>query len=161
MLVFPCIAVVDMFILFFPQFFPKKCLFFPKTAKMPLFELSCIYRNFSGATAKKAFNFKRFRRIQSRPKQPSKIAKLPLTHKTRNQFGSNPTRVRIPPAAPHQFPRGNPLGSWFFIGLHSRPPLIRSPLHPPRTAWSCSPDGHIHWLWLRNHYDRATPGSAS
>ena len=53
---------------------------------MPLFELSCIYRNFSGATAQKAFHSKHFRRIQSHPKQPSKITKLPLTHKTRN-FG--------------------------------------------------------------------------
>ena len=64
---------------------------------MPLFELSCIYRNFSGATAQKAFNIKLFWRIRSRPKPPSKIAKLPLTHKTRNQVipngteGSNPS----------------------------------------------------------------------
>ena len=52
--------------------------------------------------------------------------------------------VRIPPAAPHQFPRGNPLGSWFFIGLRSKLPLIRLPLHLPRTAWNCSPNGHKH-----------------
>lgn len=68
---------------------------------MPLFELSCIYRDFSGATAQKAFNFKRFRRIQSIPKLPSKITKLPLTHKTRNQFvGNSGTWVRIPPRPP-------------------------------------------------------------
>ena len=67
---------------------------------MALFELSCIYRNFSGATAKKAFNFKRFRRIQSIPKQPSKIAKQPLTHKTRNQVYRKVPWVRIPPPPP-------------------------------------------------------------
>ena len=53
---------------------------------MPLFELSFIYRDFSGAAAKKAFIFKHFRRIESRPKLPSKITKLTLTHKTRNRF---------------------------------------------------------------------------
>ena len=86
---FPCIAVVDVFI-----------LFFPKTAKMPLFEFSWIYRDFIGTTGKKAFNIKHFRRIESRPKLPSKIVKLPLTHKTRNQLGSNPPRVRISPSPP-------------------------------------------------------------
>ena len=67
---------------------------------------------------------------------------------TRNRVNRRKTGpwVRIPPPPPHQFPRGNPHGSWFFIGLHSRLPLIRLPLHPPRTVWSCSPDGHIHWL---------------
>ena len=67
---------------------------------MPLFELSLIYRDFSGATAKKAFHIKHFRWIRSTLKLPSKIAKLPLTYKTRNQvvaqaargFESHPVR---------------------------------------------------------------------
>ena len=75
---------------------------------MPLFALSCIYRNFSGATAQKAFNIKLFWRIRSRPKPPSKIAKLPLTHKTRNQvvaqaargFESHPIRQQEPVIKP-------------------------------------------------------------
>ena len=51
---------------------------------MPLFELSFIYRDLCGATAKKAFNIKHFRRIRSSLKPPSKITKQPLTYKTRN-----------------------------------------------------------------------------
>ena len=69
---------------------------------MPLFELSFIYRDFSGATAKKALNINHFRRIQRHPKLPSKITKQPLTHKTRNQvvaqaargFESHPVRQK-------------------------------------------------------------------
>ena len=86
-----------------------------------------------------------------------------ITAPTRNRVNRRKTGpwVRIPPPPPHQFPRGNPLGSWFFIGLRSKLPLIRSPSRPPRTAWNCSPDGHRHWLWSRNRCDRAIPGSAS
>ena len=67
---------------------------------MPLFEFPWIYRGFSSVTAQKAFHSKHFRRIQSHPKQPSKIAKQPLTHKTRNQFARKRTRVRIPSSPP-------------------------------------------------------------
>lgn len=50
----------------------------------------------------KAFNIKHFRRIRSIPKLPSKIAKQPLTHKTRNPscdsfargFKSHPLRQK-------------------------------------------------------------------
>lgn len=69
---------------------------------MPLFEFPCIYRGFSSITAQKAIHIKRFRRIQSSPKPPSKITKQPLTYKTRNQvvaqaahgFESHPVRQR-------------------------------------------------------------------
>ena len=39
--------------------------------------------------------------------------------------------------------------------------LIRLPLHRQMTAWSCSPDGHIHLPWSKSHCDRAIPVSAS
>ena len=67
---------------------------------MPLFELSFIYRDFCGATAKKCLKYQAFRQIQTRPKPPSKITKQPLTYKTRNQFASNRTWVRIPSSPP-------------------------------------------------------------
>ena len=48
----------------------------------------------------KAFNIKHFRRIRSIPKLPSKIAKQPLTHKTRNAVSRKASRVRIPNSPP-------------------------------------------------------------
>ena len=48
----------------------------------------------------KAFNIKHFRRIRSIPKLPSKIAKQPLTHKTRNAVDRKVSRVRIPNSPP-------------------------------------------------------------
>ena len=86
-----------------------------------------------------------------------------ITAPTRNRVNRRKTGpwVRIPPPPPHQFPCGNPLGSWFFIGSRSALLSGHSPLHLPRTVWSCSPDGHKHWLWSRNRCGQATPGSAS
>ena len=57
---------------------------------------------FQRRNRKKAFNIKHFRRIRSIPKLPSKIAKQPLIHKTRNQvvaqaargFESHPVRQK-------------------------------------------------------------------
>ena len=43
----------------------------------------------------KAFNIKHFRRIRSIPKLPSKIAKQPLTHKTRNAVGREIPGARV------------------------------------------------------------------
>ena len=67
---------------------------------MPLFELSFIYRDFCGATAKKCLKYQAFRQIQTRPKPPSKITKQPLTYKTRNQVVLSGSWVRIPPCPP-------------------------------------------------------------
>ena len=72
-----------------------------KNSETAVIRTFLISRDFCGATAKKAFNIKHFRQIQSRPKPPSKITKQPLTYKTRNQLGSNPPRVRISPSPPH------------------------------------------------------------
>ncbi len=41
------------------------------------------------------------------------------------------------------------------------PHLNLLPLHPQRTAWNYSPDGHIHWRLWRSHCDRAIPVSVS
>ena len=83
---------------------------------MPLFELSCIYRNFCGATAQKAFHSKHFRRIQSHPKQPSKITKLPLTHKTRNAVSRKASRVRIPNSPPKS-PKNQGFSAFLFCSF--------------------------------------------
>ena len=67
---------------------------------------NCRYSNFpyfSGflrCNRQKSLKYQAFRQIQSRPKPPSKITKQPLIHKTRNQLGSNPPRVRISPSPP-------------------------------------------------------------
>lgn len=74
---------------------------------MPLFELSFIYRDFCGATAKKCLKYQAFRQIQTRPKPPSKITKQPLTYKTRNALGQETVAwVRLPPSAPKAAPCG-------------------------------------------------------
>ena len=54
-----------------------------KNSETAVIRTFLISRDFCGATAKKAFNIKHFRQIQSRPKPPSKITKQPLTYKTR------------------------------------------------------------------------------
>ena len=41
------------------------------------------------------------------------------------------------------------------------PHLNLLPLHPQRTAWNYSPDGHIHWRLWRSRCDRAIPVSVS
>ena len=41
------------------------------------------------------------------------------------------------------------------------PHLNLLPLHPQRTAWNYSPDGHIHWRLWRSRCDRAIPESVS
>ena len=71
----------------------------------------CRYSNFpyfSGflrCTRQKSLKYQAFRQIQCHPKPPSKITKLPPAYKTRNQFASNRTCVRIPsspPTGPHK-----------------------------------------------------------
>ena len=49
----------------------------------------------------------------------------------------------------------------FLMRLLPMPHLSLLPLHPQRTAWNYSPDGHIHWRLWRSHCDRAIPVSAS
>lgn len=51
---------------------------------MPLFELSFIFRDFGGTTAKNPLILSIFGEYKTSQKQPSKIAKQPLTYKTRN-----------------------------------------------------------------------------
>lgn len=87
---------------------------------MPLFELSFIYRDLCGATAKKAFNIKHFRRIRSFLKPPSKITKQPLTYKTRNQVVLTGSWVRIPPAPPSKNPVTMRVSGFFLFCARSK-----------------------------------------
>ena len=50
-----------------------------------------------------------------------------ITAPTRNRVNRRKTGpwVRIPPPPPHQFPRGNPLGSWFFYWI-----AVSAPFRP-------------------------------
>lgn len=50
-----------------------------------------------------------------------------ITAPTRNRVNRRKTGpwVRIPPPPPHQFPRGNPLGSWFFYWI-----ALKAPFNP-------------------------------
>ena len=87
-----------------------------------------------------------------------------ITGLIRNQFEGNLTWVRIPPAPPNaSFHAVLSLGSWRFLLIGSRSAHLsgHSPSHLPRTIWSCSPDGRIHWLWSRNRCGQATLGSVS
>ena len=73
---------------------------------MPLFELSFIYRNFIGITAKKAFNIKHFGEYKTSPNSLQKSLnnhlpiKLEIHRAIRSPVGSNPTHSAKSPAAP-------------------------------------------------------------
>ena len=87
------------------------------------------FSGFRRHNRQKAFNIKHFRRIRSIPKLPSKIAKQPLTHKTRNQFASNRTWVRIPSSPPKKSSKLKGLLDFPF--LHSS---LNLSIFPVRTA---------------------------
>ena len=69
---------------------------------------NCRYSNFpyfSGflrCNRQKSLKYQAFRQILSRPKPPSKIAKQPLIHKTRNAVDRKVSRVRIPNSPPQK-----------------------------------------------------------
>ena len=68
-----------------------------KNSENAVIRIPLYLSGFQRYNRQKAFNIKHFRRIRSIPKLPSKIAKQPLIHKTRNQVipngteGSNPS----------------------------------------------------------------------
>lgn len=86
---------------------------------------NCRYSNFpyfSGflrCNRQKSLKYQAFRQILSRPKPPSKIAKQPLIHKTRNQLYLRVPWVRIPPTPPENSvcKRFLPFAGFFFF-LH-------------------------------------------
>ena len=67
----------------------------------------------------KSLKYQAFRRIQSSPKQPPKIAKQPLTHKTRNAVGREipGARVQISSSPPKKSEKSRFFGLFFFAIL--------------------------------------------
>ena len=74
-----------------------------KNSENAVIRIPLYLSGFQRYNRQKAFNIKHFWRIRSIPKLPSKIAKQPLIHKTRNRFGvMSATWVRIPPSPPQK-----------------------------------------------------------
>ena len=113
---------------------------------------NCRYSNFpyfSGflrCNRQKSLKYQAFRQILSRPKPPSKIAKQPLIHKTRNAVSRKASRVRIPNSPPKtQSYQGFCPYDWAFlfsqghIGVHDfRQELrcaSRSALYPAESGY--------------------------
>ena len=88
-----------------------------KNSENAVIRIPLYLSGFQRYNRQKAFNIKHFRRIRSIPKLPSKIAKQPLIHKTRNQLYLTVPWVRIPPSPPQ-----SPVNSrvcWTFLFLHT------------------------------------------